>query len=173
MTPDITLRPDGVFRGRCLPARWCTAQSNEGDWCIPARLHSALECVLNLYCLIYSYKIILNYLWYFVIICKEHTLQVTGRVTYRYSTTESLYLFTPSVRVPRVRLRFLPGYRAWPKIGQKGAWRRLEFRARKHSWVMPRHSPSTVLPLRPPQQRPSRNDRRGACQRSSQMLSRA
>ena len=78
-----------------LPARWCIAQSNEGDWCVPARLHSALACMLNLYCLIYSYKIILNYLWYFVIICKEHTLQVAGRaVTYRYSTTESLYLFT-------------------------------------------------------------------------------
>ena len=78
-----------------LPARWCIAQSNEGDWCVPARLHSALAFMLNLYCLIYSYKIILNYLWYFVIICKEHTLQVTGRaVTYRYSTTESLYLFT-------------------------------------------------------------------------------
>ena len=50
-----------------LPARWCIAQSNEGDWCVPARLHSALACMLNLYCLIYSYKIILNYLWYFVI----------------------------------------------------------------------------------------------------------
>ena len=23
------LRPDGVFRGRCLPARWCTAQSKK------------------------------------------------------------------------------------------------------------------------------------------------
>ncbi len=85
----------------CQCVRWCTAQSNEGDWGVPARLRSALACVLNLYCLIYNYKIILNYLWYFVIICKEHTLQVTGRaVTYRYSTTESLYLFMPSVRVP-------------------------------------------------------------------------
>ena len=33
--------------------------------------------------------------------------------------------------------------------------------------VMPRHSPSAVCTLRPLQQRRSRNDRRGACQRSS------
>ncbi len=25
----VALRPDGVFRGRCLPARWCTAQSKK------------------------------------------------------------------------------------------------------------------------------------------------
>ncbi len=62
-----------------------------------------------LYCLIYNYKIILILSMILCHCMKEHTLQVTGRtVIYRYSITESLYLFTPdSVRVPRSKTKTL------------------------------------------------------------------
>ena len=97
----------------------------------------------------------------------EHTLQVAGgTVIYRHSLMESLYLFTLSVRVPGSKTKHrLPRIKSVAlKTGQ----------GIKLPRVMPRHSPSTVFTLRPPQQRPSRNDRRGACQRSSQVvLSRA
>ena len=54
------LRPDGVFRGRCLPARWCTAQSKGKRLMCPREATQALACMLIfLYCLKYNYKIIL------------------------------------------------------------------------------------------------------------------
>ena len=53
-------------------------------------------------CLIYNYKIILILSMILCHYMNEHALQVAGRtVIYRYSITESLYLFTPDgVRVP-------------------------------------------------------------------------
>ncbi len=62
-------------------------------------------------CLIYKKKIILILSMILCHYMNEHTLRVAGRtVIYRYSTTESLYLFTLSVRVPRFKTkRLLPG----------------------------------------------------------------
>ena len=90
-----------VTTWRCIPWQMFASPLmyspvEEGDWCVPARLHSALACVLTfLYCLIYNYKIILILSMILCHYMNEHTLQVAGRtVIYRYSITESLYLFT-------------------------------------------------------------------------------
>ena len=53
------IRPDGEFRGRCLPAPWCIAQSNGKRLMCPREDSQALACMLNLYCLKYKYKFIL------------------------------------------------------------------------------------------------------------------
>ena len=45
----VTLRPDGVFRGRCLPAPSCIAQSKGKRLMCPREASQALACVLNFY----------------------------------------------------------------------------------------------------------------------------